>query len=55
MGNFRAQMSISFQHKSCEELLTMYMGDPQRVAAMTPSLKNLAKPKSAEMKNKSYS
>lgn len=27
----------------------MYMGDPQRVAAITPSCKNRAKPKSAEI------
>ena len=26
----------------------MYIGDPQRVAAITPSFRNLAKPKSAE-------
>ena len=29
-------------------LLTMYMGEPQRVAAITPSCRKRAKPKSAE-------
>jgi len=28
----------------------MYIGDPHKVAAITPSCKNLAKPKSAETK-----
>lgn len=30
--------------------LTIYIGDPQRVAAMTPSCRNLANPKSAKTK-----
>jgi len=28
-------------------ILTIYMGDPHKVAAITPSLRNRAKPKSA--------
>jgi len=43
-------------HKSafasyCKDMMTsgaMYIGDPQRVAAITPSCRNLAKPKSAK-------
>jgi len=33
------------------DCLTMYMGDPHKVAAITPSWRNLANPKSAANQN----
>ena len=35
-------------------VLTMYMGEPHKVAAITPSCRNLANPKSAERSLKIY-